>query len=180
MFVVLFFYLLAIETRRMDLRSMTGEACHTRKVENVGPVLSKRRCARVDTSNGGVVRCSFGANGRANAVFSMGATHSYDVGSFSSCVVSPSRGLVLVRARAGPVCHHSFATGCCVFGMGGGGVRPLSRGNPRRIPLFSPSNGRVTFMHSGGVCLMGLLFNGDRSRMAGSNGFGRILGNVPS
>lgn len=192
-FVFLFFYLYYLTnfTRKngtLSLGRVGSNGFDPRGVCNIIPVPSNRRCAREGTRNARVIGCSFHANRPIRIMFSIAGTHRYPFGGFSDCRFSPSKSGVLVTARAGPVCHRSCATIRCLCPIGqgsgkiaaGGVIRGLSSNNPRRTPMFSPSKGLITFIHSGGVFLMGLLCNGDRSRIARSNGLGDMLGNVPS
>lgn len=191
--LTLLFYLLYLAkvTRKrgtLSLGSVASKHFHPRGVRKMVPAPSNRCCARVGNRNARVVGCSFGANRGIRIMFSIGATHRYSFGRFSDCRFSPSNRGLLVTAGAAPVCQRSCATMRCVCPLGqgsgkiaaGGVVRQLSSNKPRRIPIFSPSKAVVTFMHSGGVFLMGLLCNGDRDGIARSNGRGSVVGNVPS
>lgn len=172
----------------LSLGSVASNRCHPADVQGMIPVPSNRRCARVGSRNARVAGCSFGAKRPIRMVFSITGTHRYSFGRFSDCRFSPSKSGLLVTAGAAPVCQHSCATMRCLCPLGhgsgkmaaGGVVRQLSSKNPRRTPIFSPSKAVITFMQSGGVFLMGALCNGDRDRIARSNGRGTMLGNVPS
>ncbi len=166
-------------TRRLAIRAV-GSLFAASTIQKTATLPGDSSCLRPSGSKQRVVRCSFGANGRRTIVFSITGAVNTAVSSFSDCALSPSNAGVLVTASDRPVCHRSVHTACCVCAVRDHGLRPLSSNNGRRIPVFSGSNGRVTFIERGGVCLIGVLCSGTRDTIAASNGIGTVVGNIPS